>query len=161
MLSPAILDLAGFKARTIMQPADVDRLETGGARPNFVTSRIALRQAFIEARLRKRYTIPLPDDSEAVRGWLVALVTFDCYGARGFNPSSEQDRDVIVEEKNAALADIKEAADSETGLFDLPLRADTVGVDGTAIDKGGPFFYAESDAYEWTDVQAEQRRYRR
>ncbi len=135
-----------------MPPADVNALEAN--RSGFITKRLEIRTGEIHARLAKRYATPFSSDSppDAVVGWLVALVTLDAYMARGFNPGSEQDGIVVADSQRAQDA-IKEAADSQTGLYDLPLRQDSVGTSGVTL--GGPLGYSEASPYEWTDVQAE------
>jgi hypothetical protein len=86
---------------------------------------------------------------EAVLEWLTALVTVDLYRKRGVNP---QDPTIVMvrEDAERALAELKEAADSEMGLFDLPLSDDV----GSAIDTGGPKGYSEQSPYKWTDKEA-------
>lgn len=145
-----MLDLDGFRERTIVPPEDVNALEA--RREGFIARRLAYWSSLIEARLRKRYVVPfvapVPD---IVLGWLVDLVTVDVYNARGWNPSDEQAAE-IVQAKTDALELLKEAADSETGLFDLPLRND---LPTSAIVADVPFGYSEQDPYTAFDRQAE------
>lgn len=148
-----MLDLAKFRERTIVPPEDVDALEV--RRPGFIVKRLAYWSSLIEARLRKRYAVPFADPvPEIVLGWLVDLVTVDVYNARGWNPSDEQAAE-IVQAKADALDLLKEAADSETGLFDLPLRE---GVAESAIVADVPFGYSEQDPYTAFDRQEEAMR---
>lgn len=146
----AWLDLATFKARSIMPAADVDALEALEA--GFAAKRIAIRQARMSSRLSKRYDLAFPagDVPEVILGWLTSLVTFDLYLKRGWNPSSEQDA-LIAKDAETAEAEVKEAADSATGLFDLPLRESAPGA--SAVTRGGPFGYSEASPYAWTDEQ--------
>ena len=58
----------------------------------------------------------------------------------------------ILAEAERAREQMKEAADSEIGLYDLPLLND-VTTDG--ISKGGPLGYSEQSPYSWTDEQAD------
>jgi uncharacterized protein DUF1320 len=144
------LDLEGFKGLTVMPEADVTALEAKSQ--GFIAKRLALNSARINMRLRKRYAVPFQQPyPQAVIAWLVAIVTPEAYERRGWNTSDEQ-ADAIREDRKTAIEELKEAADSETGLFDLPLREDTT-EDG--ITRGGPLGYSESDPYAWTDVQAE------
>jgi guanyl-specific ribonuclease Sa len=85
------------------------------------------------------------------KSWLATLVTPLVYRKRGIDPTDEQ---IVAADAAAQTArdEIKEAADSETGLFELPLRADT---SASGVDRGGPFGYAEASPYTWLDVQRE------
>mgnify|MGYP006346647153 CR=1 FL=1 len=147
--SPAWLTLSEFKLRSVMPPEDVDRLDD--QYPGFLAQTIASEQARIESRLRKRYAIPfaLPFPETAI-GWLVAAVTLAAYQRRGWNPSSEENQ-LIVKADETARAELKEAADSNEGLYDLPLRENAV--EGSGIAKGGPYGYSEASPYVWTDCQ--------
>lgn len=147
------LDVATFRARSLMPSEDVDDLEERS--PGFVAARIAYHEGRINARLAKRYAVPFGAPvPEIVLGWLTDLVQLDCYLRRGFNPTSQQDG-LIESSAQRAHDDIKEAADSATGLYDLPTRQD---VADTAIARGGPFAYSEASPYEWTDRQREEVR---
>lgn len=118
----------------------------------FVESRLRIETSKINARLSKRYAAPFADPvPEIVLGWLVALVTPKLYQRRGWDPSDAQAAE-IIKDAETARDEILEAANSETGLFDLPLRDDG---SKSAIGRGGPFSYAEPSPYEWTDHQAE------
>jgi hypothetical protein len=146
----AYLTHAEFKARTLMKPADVDALEV--KRPGHVALLLEDETAWIDARLRKRYAAPFAAPVQpVVRRWLTQLVTLKALLAWGFHPESPQDA-LIEKQHDLATAEIKEAADAETGLFDLPLRADTT---ATGISKGGPLAYSEASPYTWMDRQRE------
>jgi len=147
-----LLDVNGFKSRTVMPSADVDYLET--AHPGFLANRILTHSSRIRARCRKRYADFVAPVPELVLGWLVALVTLDAYVRRGVNPSDES-FELVKAAAELALADLKEAADGENGLFDLPARENTT-EDG--ITRGGPLVYSEASPWDWTDVQAEALR---
>jgi hypothetical protein len=122
---------------------------------NFVTQALAQNQAWIEARLAKRYKIPFEAPApEAASRWLTSLTTNDCYGRRGFNPGSEQDRELVIEAAKTAATEVKEAADSKDGLFELPLRDDD-DPQATAVSKGAPLGYSEQSPYVAFDKQLE------
>jgi len=124
--------------------------------PNYVEAASDREQAYLEARLRKRYDIPFDKDGrvvpEAVLRWLEALVTRACYGRRGFNPTSEQDAEIILTRATTAEAEIKEASDSETGLFDLPLSQGAV-PDVSGVTQAFPLSYSEQSPYVAFDRQ--------
>jgi hypothetical protein len=141
------LTVAEFKERTIMPEEDVDELEV--RRPGFLSKRLAARTGEVHARLGKRYAWPFATPApEIVLLWLTQLVTVDAYNARGINPQGQ-----ALDDERKAKDEIKEAADSVTGLFELPLREDKPGT--SAVEKGGPFVYSEASPYEWVDAQAE------
>lgn len=122
----------------------------------FVDRRLAANSSRIDARLRKRYgtggplqpifVAPIP---EIVLDWIERLTTRDCYARRGWNPGSEQDA-LVMKRADDADVELKEAADSKDGLFDLPLRDDG---DVSAVTKGGPHGYSEQSPYVGLDVQ--------
>ena len=147
----AYLDVAAFRLRTVMPGEDVDALEV--TYPGFLAAKIAEASAWLNGRLRKRYVVPFAAPvPEIVLSWLVRVVTLDAYLRRGFDPSSKQDQE-IIKAATDAKAEVKEAADSKDGLWDLPLREDAQGTSGVAA--GGPLGYAEASPYDWTDRQIE------
>jgi hypothetical protein len=147
-LSPPALDLAGFTALTIMPSSDVATLES--LEPGFLVARIAYWQGYIEVRLTKRYVVPFAAPvPPVVQGWLSDIVTVDAYNKRGRNAADPAIEDLKAE-RTRALAEIKEAADSKEGLFDLPLRAD---LPTSAITRGGPLGYAEQSPYTAMTLQ--------
>lgn len=89
---------------------------------------------------------PVP---EIVLGWLTTLVTYDLYRKRGVNPQDPQ-IELLVAEMNTVLDEIKEAADSKDGLFDLPTSED----ENSAVTTGGPLGTSQTSPYVWTDIQA-------
>lgn len=142
------LDLAAFKVRTLAPQSFVDELET--LAPGWVLGQLEHYSRVIDARLRKQYAVPFADPApETVKEWLTRIVTLRVYLRRGVDPSDLQFEEIKQDAKDA-LAEIKEAADSETGLYDLPV-ADAA--DGSAISKGAPLGYSEASPYVWADVQ--------
>lgn len=149
MITP-YLDTTEFTSRSLMPPEDVAVLET--AYPGFIAKRIGQNQAWMTSRLSKRYGVFKDPVPELVLSWIVALTTLDAYVRRGFNPSSEQDQ-LIAKAADDARVEIKEAADSTVGLFELPMLED--GTDTDATVEGGPLGYSEASPYDWMDVQAD------
>ncbi len=139
------LTLSTFRARTLMAPVEVDYVETDS--PGFVESRIAIRTSWMHQRLRKRYGKSLPFAApvpEIILGWLVVLVTIDVMRRRGMNPQDPTAAQ-FVDDATKAEAELKEAADSKDGLFDIP-----TGDDGdSAVTTGGPLGYSEASPYVW------------
>lgn len=124
--------------------------------PGHIERRLAINESKMSARLAKRYAVPFADPApEAYVGWVVDLTTLDCKLKLGFDPSAAQDA-LVSDAAKAALEDAKEAADSEVGLFDLPLRQNAQGTSG--ISRGGPRGYSDATPYTWMDRQRERRR---
>lgn len=132
-----------------MPVEDVDALDA--RYPGYVVARIDYHEGRINARLSKRYATPfVAPVPPIVQGWITDLVTLDCFIRRGFNPESAQDS-LYQAAAEAVKAELLEAANSETGLFDLPLRADGPGASG--VSKGAPLSYTEASPYVWMDIQ--------
>lgn len=147
---PAYLTLSDFKLATDMPASFVDELEA--RTPGWLDKRLELESAYIDSRLRKRYLAPfsLTDTPVAVQRWLTDFVTFRAWRKRGVHALDDQ----MVDYRSAAEkadAEIKEAADSDTGLFDLPLRPDDA--KATAIKQGFTQSYSEASPYVWMTVQ--------
>ena len=147
----AHLDDTSFAAHSLMPSEDVAVLRA--SQPGFLDAGYSEMQARVEAKLRKRYAIPFDPDNvpEIVLGWEARLFTPRAYFKRGVNPSDAIFQ-ACVDDAKQAWDEVTEAANSETGLFDLPLRT---GEDPTAISKGGPLGYSEASPYTWIDVQLE------
>ena len=146
-----LMTLDDFTTRTVMPREDVDRLEA--MYNGFIVARLAINESWINARLAKRYATPFAAPApEIVLGWLTAITTLDAYQRRGWNPSSSEENQLIAKAAEDARTEVKEAADSETGLYDLPLRQDST---ASGVSKGGPFGYSEASSYTFMDRQIE------
>lgn len=164
-LTGSFLDATELAARTIAPTSLVtgDFIDSTGqftdpakvakrtAWQTFVDSQLVIATSRVVARLRKRYDVaqlvaPYP---EIVLGWIVAEVTPKLYKRRGWDPSDAQSVDVL-EDAQQALTEQKEAADSNDGLYELPLRQD---LQTSAVSQGGPFGYAEQSPYTASDLQ--------
>lgn len=157
------MNLERFTELTVMPSPDVAALEALEA--DWIQRQIDRVGSALNARLIKRYDVPFGEDGGSgqprtnvpgiVEDWIVAIVTLRAYGKRGFNPSSAMDEVTIVKPATDAEAQILEAANSETGLFELPLKAtDTEG----GVSKAGPLAYTETSPYVHLDVQARDGR---
>lgn len=145
----AYLTLLEFKLLSVMPAEFVDAIEA--VTPGWTEAQLSLESARIDSRLRKRYDVPFGSPAPVeVQGWLANIVTLRAYTRRGFDPTDEQAA-IYKDDAATALAEMKEAADSNEGLFDLPLRADTT---ASGISKGGPKVYSETSPYVGFDVQA-------
>lgn len=123
--------------------------ELWGKRPGYLTATINGAYQDINNRLRKRYKTPFAVKPEIVVRWMTRLATPEVYRARGIDSSDEQIAQLDAD-RTTAYAEIKEAADGEFGLFDLPIDPTQ---DATAITKSGPLGYSEASPYAWNDVQ--------
>lgn len=124
------------------------------AEPGWLQRQLEQRTSWIIARLAKRYGPFVEPYPEVVLDWLTALVTPRVWLRRGHDPTDEQSQE-YRDDAAKAEAEIMEAANCETGLFDLPLRAD---VETSGITRGGPFGYSESSPYVAFDQQRERGR---
>lgn len=155
MAAGVYTDLEHIKANGAMTPTAVDQLVTDTGSLDGI---IAGRSAYISSRLFKRYAVPFADPvPEQVRQWATDLVVERALTRRGANPDS----DLLEAAKLAAdtaREELKEAADAEDGLFDIPLRTSPTAVSGVVF--GTPLSYSEASPYEWIDAQAEAIRER-
>lgn len=142
-----------FKVLTVMPAVMVDRLES--VAPGWLSAKLTARSRWIDARLGKRYDSPFGAPvPEAVEDWLARIVTLQAYLRHGVDQLDEQFESVKADAA-AAEAEIKEAAESKEGLFELPLRADTT---ASAVTKGAPYVYSESSPTLWAQTQARRGR---
>lgn len=90
---------------------------------------------------------PVP---EAVLAWLTTFVTWDAYRRRGMNPQ-DPTLEALKGELDTAMAELKEAADSKDGLFDLPTNEDA----DSAVTTGFVLGAAQQSPYTWTVEEAQ------
>jgi hypothetical protein len=146
----AYLSLAQFKARSKMPSVFIDQIEA--SEPGWTDLQLEMESGRLDARLRKRYAAPFGGQHALVIDvWLVAIVTMSAWLRRGFSPT-DLEAQVYVDDLKTALDEIKEAANSETGLFDLPLNTDATSA--SAISKGGPRSCSQVSPYVWRQEQA-------
>lgn len=144
----AYLTVDRFKQCTVMPSSYIDLIEAGS--PGWTLTQLEIESDRLNARLSKRYAVPFAAPvPPAVEGWVTKIVTLSAYLKRGFDPTDQQGQ-MYVDDRNTANAEIKEAADAEYGLFDLPLRADTT---ASGISKAGPRAYSEQSPYAFTTQQ--------
>jgi len=142
------LNLDSFKLITLV-PADfIDEIE--GRTPGWIDQRLIVHSAYLDSRLAKRYDAPFQAPYPvAVTEWVSKLAAVDCWLRRGVSATDEQ----FIEFKDqaaTAITEIKEAADSEVGLFDLPTRSNA---DASGVTRGFPRGYSEQSPYVWTTIQ--------
>jgi phage gp36-like protein len=144
------LTLETFRDLSLLPPSYVDTIEA--MHPGWISRQLARWSAWIDARLAKRYATPFDAASPPfiVEEWLNRLVTHRCYLKRGVDATDSQVDDIKQDAEKAA-AEIKEAAESKEGLFELPPRQDLP--DEQGITRGSPMGYAEQSPYTWAELQ--------
>lgn len=147
----AYLTLARFKLLSTIPAEFVDAIEL--VSPGFTDAQLDVWSRWIDAQLVKRYAVPfIPPIPLAVESWLARIVTPRVWTKRGVDPEDLQWQEV-KEDDTAARAEIAEAANSETGLYELPLRQDLASSSG--VVHGFPRGYSEQSPYVWLTQQAE------
>jgi glutaredoxin len=149
-MASTYLTLDPFKAITVAPAEFVDAIET--VAPGWIDAQAGLISAWVDAQLRKRYDAPFASPYPvAVTGWVSRLLTLKVFLRRGVDATDAQFAE-IKNDADEAKKEIKEAADAENGLYDLPLRQDTT---ASGISKAGPLSYSEQSPYVWADRQAD------
>lgn len=147
------LDYAKFRARTTVPESFVDDVERQQA--GWVELQLDQWSRWVDARLRKRYASPFnahddPDPTPVViQMWLQQIVTWRLMVRRGIDPNDLQ-AETIKDDHDRVLAEILEAANSDEGWFDIPLRT---AEDGSAMRTSNPKSYSEQSPYVYTDEQ--------
>jgi hypothetical protein len=143
-----------YRLNTLLPGSYLDEVEA--VEPGWLAAQLAqVSRLEIDSRLRKRYAVPFQEPApEAVKAWLARIVDVRVLVRRGVDPQDPQ-FELIRSEAETAKDELREAADGEAGLFDLPLRADTT---KSGIVKGGTRSYSEASPYAWTDVQVRRGR---
>lgn len=140
------LTLEEFSAMSLAPASFIAEIESYA--PGWTLSQLEDASRWIDARLRKRYAAPFSEPyPRQVQAWLARLVTVRVFLRRGVDPLDRQ-FEVILQDAEDAKKEIAEAADSVTGLFDLPLASGASG-----ISKGGPLYYSEQSPYVWMTRQ--------
>lgn len=139
-----------FVLMTVMPATYVAEIETKTA--GWIDKQIDMASARVDTQLRKRYDVPFANPAPViVKEWVARMVEVSCWLKRGVRTTDEQ----FLEYKargDKALEELDLAANSETGLFDLPLSGtNTSGV----VTRSWPRAYSEASPYVWTDDQRE------
>lgn len=141
-----------FRQLTLLPVNVIDEVEA--RTPGWLAAQLQHVSSRMDARLAKRYAAPftVTPYPDIVQEWLAHIVSWRCYLKRGVN-SLDSEATEYKSQHDQALNEIKEAADSNVGLFELPLRQDIPGAEG--VTRGGPVGYSEQSPYVWMDSQAE------
>src|SRR4051812_27546968 len=117
MSTSPYLTRAEFRSASIMPGAFIDQLEV--AEPGWIDTRLLYVSSKLDTRLAKRYDAPFRSPyPTAVCDWLARIVTYEAWLKRGVSPTDEA-ADQYRQQHDTAYAEVKEAADSSTGLFEL------------------------------------------
>lgn len=104
-------------------------------------------------RLVKRYAVNFTDPGPVagqIKDWLTILVDINVLKFTGGVPDGRED-EWASNDLKTVNDELKEAADSEKGLFELPLR--NTDISGSAVNVCAPLGYSEQSPYTWTDRQ--------
>lgn len=154
---PSPLLLAAYRSTTTIPGSQVDRCAAQGKN---VQTWLDIHWSHIKARLVKRYAVANDfqdgDVPEKIIEWLVVLTDIDVWKCVGGVPEgredgwADKDRDRVNEE-------LREAANADAGLFELPLRAsDPLGA--SAVNKGGPIVVSYATGFDYFDALREATR---
>lgn len=148
-----LMSVDEYKLRSALPNEYVDAIET--RTPGWTAQQLVSATAEIYGALSKRYVTPFNVDQEMPRTWAAWIVDAMVITRRGVDPD-ELGVEVgkLIERADTARAQLQAAANAETGLFELPLRADDP-TSPSGITRGGPFYYTEQSPYVWTDQQRE------
>jgi len=146
----AYLTVERFKLLSSIPSSYIDTIEK--ATPGWTLAQIEAESAWLDSRLSKRYDAPFASPPPViVERWITKIVTREAYKKRGYDPTDKQGQ-LYEQDRTEAMAEIKEAADSVDGLFELPKRADTT---ESGVERGFPQVYSETSPYAFTDVQGD------
>jgi len=90
---------------------------------------------------------PVP---ETILHWIAFIARPDVFAKRGWNPANDSQLDEYRKVREEVYAELEKAANSQDGLFDLPLNRDA---GGSGITQGGPLGYSETSPYVWQTAQ--------
>jgi hypothetical protein len=142
---------AQLKLFGIMPAEDIDALEA--LYPGIIAANVTGVSGLFDAGLIKRYAAPFQDPYPDALIWnVVQVVVGRLYLKRGYNPSSQQDQ-LIRKCHDDSLAWLREAADPDKGLVELPVKQATPGL-AAAVNSGAPLAYGEASPYTAMDRQA-------
>jgi phage gp36-like protein len=145
----AYLTDSEFRLLTLLPVNVIDEVED--RTPGWLTEQLTKVTSRMDSRLAKRYAAPFAAPYPNVaQEWLAHIVSWRCYLKRGVN-SLDTEANEYKAQHDQAIKEIEEAANSNVGLFELPLRQDLPS--GSGVSRGGPRSYSEQSPYAWTDQQ--------
>ncbi len=148
MPGASYVSIAEFRARTVMPLEQVDRLETRA--PGWLEQQLGSSSRWADMYLAKRYPVPFRAPyPEAVKSWVVRMVTKRAYVHLGI-PATDEQQALISADAEKAEEEIKQAADGQLGLIDLEEQGQH------AVTRGGTRVYSEASPYVGADVRRER-----
>lgn len=151
----AYLTIVELKTLANIPAAHVDRCEA--VAPGYVQGQLDAWSRYIDSRLRKRYAAVMPFAPPypiELQSWLARIVAVRIETKIGIRPTDEQF--VWLEgDAKGAFTELEEAANSETGLFDLPKAG---GANESGLGQGGSRVYSEQSPYVGFDRQSQVAR---
>jgi phage gp36-like protein len=143
------LTTSEFQSRTLLPAQYIDQVVSQA--PEFVDFALTDRSGYIDSLLGKRYAVPFVEQPypSVILRWLTVLVSLDVYMKRGFNPTDD-DAQLFVKQFDTTVQELKEAANAQDGLYELPLRQDLT---GNGIVKGYARTYSETSPFVWKRIQ--------
>lgn len=145
---PAYLTVDEFRLRTLLPAMVVDGLPAG-----WLEAQISGVSSRIDGRLSKRYGVPFGEPyPDVIKSWVVDVVSLNAWLKRGMAANDEAFAEYKAKH-DRAIEEIREAADSEIGLFDLP-RSTGPGGQVSGIDRGNTRVYSEQSPYAGWDRQS-------
>jgi hypothetical protein len=143
-----------FRIRTLLPAAVIDGIES--KTPGWLNAQLVGVSARVTGRLAKRYGVyTAPPYPEVIKQWVTDIVSFNAWLKRGVS-ATDATIESYKEKHDTAYDEMREAADSEVGLFDLPRVTD--GATASGINRGGTRVYTEASPYVGFDVQADRAR---
>ncbi len=143
------LSVEQFTVRTVAPSTRIDEVQA--AAPGWLDAQLATNSALIDSILAKRYATPFASPApEPVLNWLTRLVTTQLYFKVGFDPTDAQAAQIMADQA-VVMAELKEAANAATGMYELPLRSDQPTSRGIA--KRSFIGRADQTPFDWQDRQ--------
>lgn len=143
------LTTAEFRALSLMPAHDIDQVVVQNPVPeelglDFVQIQLDSCSSWVADQLRKRYEVEkfAVPYSLTLQRWVSKIVTNDLWLKLGNNPL-QADALQYAAQAAQATTEIASAANGQTSLWDLPLRA----TDVSGAVKGGIRFHSETSPY--------------
>lgn len=146
---PAYLTQAEYTTRTWISDSWI--ADALARKAGIIDTTLDLESARIDASLAKRYSVPFELPAPVVvQRWLVSLVNVQVMLVIGVDQTDLMYQ-VVQGQYDTTLSELERAANSDTGLFELPPKAT---LDGTAVTRGFPRYYSEHSPYVGFSQQA-------
>lgn len=153
---PSPLSAASYRSTTTIPGSLVDRCASSG---KSVQTWLNIHWSHIKTRLVKRYAVTNDfqggDVPEKIVEWLTTLTDIDVWKCVGGIPEGREDG-WADKDRERVESELKEAANADEGLFELPTKNSSA-LGDSAVNKGGPHVVAYSTAFTYWDAVAAAR----